>query len=60
MLAQSVSRATIIGAVSAAGANCATRSPERARRSDPERLTIYVTRYAKFEAYCERRDIHIA
>lgn len=23
-------------------------------------LTIYLTRYAEFEAYCERRDSHIA
>jgi hypothetical protein len=23
-------------------------------------LTIYLTRYAEFEAYCERRDSHMA
>ena len=23
-------------------------------------LTIYLTRYAEFDAYCERRDSHIA
>ena len=23
-------------------------------------LTVYLTRYAEFEAYCERRDSHIA